>query len=243
MFDWLSPETAQSLGQGVWLTVLLTAVTSIFSLIIGILVAIMRLSGNRLWRGLGVLHVGFHRNVPALVLIILWAFAVPNLFPSEQRQLIFFNNSFVDWLKVVTGLALPYYAFAAALALILNSSAYITELMRAGIGTIPQNQLDAARMLGSSSQIVFWQIVLPQGLRAAFPAISTRLIHTMKNTALAAFVSVPEFFHQTQTAVSQTFRAVEFLTLAAIIYLFLSYLYSTFLNYIDKRLNYTPSIT
>ena len=70
------------------------------------------------------------------------------------------------------------------------------------------------------------------------PAISTRLIHHLKNTALAAFVATPEFFHSTQTAITRTFLALEFLLLAAIVYLLLAFSLSGLLRWVEGRLNY-----
>ncbi|MGB0388262.1 MAG: amino acid ABC transporter permease [Ardenticatenaceae bacterium] len=235
--EWLTPETIQLLWQGIILTVGLTFFTSIFSLVVGILMGTLRLAGSRVWRGVAAIYVAIHRNSPALVLVIFWAFAFPNLFPLEQRQFLFFNNAFMEGISQLTGLSLPYYALAATLALTLNTSAYIAELFRAGVGSIAQEHLDAARSLGASPRALFWHILLPQGVRVAFPAISTRLIHNMKNTALAAFVSVPEFFHSTQTAISRTFRAIEFLLLAAAVYLALSFLFAALLRWIDEQLN------
>jgi len=234
--DWLTSETIQLLWQGIILTLGLTLLTSIFSLLIGIIIGTLRLSGSRFLRGVAAIYVIIHRNSPALVLIIFWAFAFPNLFPLEQRQFFFFNNPLMEGISQLTGLSLPYYALAATLALTLNTSAYIAELFRAGVGTIAQEHLDAARSLGASPRALFWLFVLPQGVRAAFPAISTRLIHNMKNTALAAFVSVPEFFHSTQTAITRTFRAFEFLLLAAGVYLALSFLFAALLRWMDRRL-------
>ena len=143
----------------------------------------------------------------------------------------------MDWLTSVVRISLPYYFFAAVLALTLNTSAYMAELFRAGVGTIPQEYVDGARSLSASSRDVFWLILLPEGVRAAFPAMSTRLIHNMKNTALAAFVAVPEFFHGTQTAISRSFFALEYLALAAIVYLGLAFALGEILRRIEVRLN------
>ncbi|MCP4356447.1 MAG: ABC transporter permease subunit [Chloroflexi bacterium] len=236
--SWLTPETIQLLSRGLLLTLLLTAVTSILSLIAGILVGTMRLSARPFVCRLGSIYVDIFRNIPALVLIIFFAFAIPNLFPLQMRQGLFFDNVLAQWSENITGLSLPYYALAATVALTLNSSAYIAELFRAGVGTLPQEYVDTARSLGASRTAVFCQIILPQGFRAAFPAIETRLIHNMKNTALVAFVAVPEFFHATQTAVTRTFRAVEFLLLAAVVYLLLSITYAAFLHWVEQRLDH-----
>jgi polar amino acid transport system permease protein len=210
--------------------------TTMTSMSLGIITHIARLSGRRLGGSAAVVHIEIHRNVPALVLIIFWAFALPNLFAPEVRTALFFDNSWMDWLSERSGLSVPYYALAAALALTLNTSAYLAELFRAGVGTIPQEHVDAARSLGASPAVILWTILIPQGIRASFPAMSTRLIHNMKNTALAAFVAVPDFFHGVQTAITRSFRAVEFLLLAAVVYLLLSYGFSLILSAIERRL-------
>lgn len=233
--DWLTPDLLNLLLQGLLLTVVLTAVTAALALVLGVAAGTMRISGNRLAGALAVLHVETHRNLPALVLMIIWAFALPNLFPTELRRPIFFDNAFLNWLSSWSGLSLPYYTLAAGVALVLNTSAYLAELFRAGVGAIPQQHVDAARTLGASRLKLFWTVLLPQGLRTAFPAISTRLIHHLKNTALAAFVATPEFFHSAQTAITRTFLALEFLMLAAIVYLLLAFAFSGLLRWVEKQ--------
>lgn len=236
ILEWLTPDLVQLLLRGFALTVVLTGVTAGLALVVGITAGTMRLSGNRLASGLAVVHVEMHRNMPALVLMIIWAFALPNLFPAELRRGIFFDNGLLNWVSGWSRLSLPYYTLAAGMALVLNTSAYIAELFRAGVGAIPRQHVDAARTLGASRLQLFRRILLPQGLRTAFPAISTRLIHHLKNTALAAFVATPEFFHSAQTAVTRTFLALEFLVLAAIVYLLLAAAFSGLLRWAEGRL-------
>jgi His/Glu/Gln/Arg/opine family amino acid ABC transporter permease subunit len=233
--NWLTPDLLNLLLQGLLLTVVLTAVTAALALTLGVAAGTMRISGNRFAGALAVLHVETHRNLPALVLMIIWAFALPNLFPAELRRSIFFDNAFLNWLGSWSGLSLPYYTLAAGVALVLNTSAYLAELFRAGVGAIPQQHIDAARTLGASRLKLFWTVLLPQGLRTSFPAISTRLIHHLKNTALAAFVATPEFFHSAQTAITRTFLALEFLMLAAVVYLLLAFAFSALLRWVEKQ--------
>jgi len=238
--NWLSSEVIQLLARGLVYTLLLTAVTTILSLLVGIFVGSLRISGRPALAKAAGIYVEIFRNIPALVLIIFFAFAVPNLFTPEVRQAFFFNNVLAEWAGSVTGLSLPYYALAAILALTLNSSAYLAELFRAGVGTIPQQIVDAARSLGGTKTAVFMGILLPQGILAAYPAIATRLIHNMKNTALASFVAVPEFFHATQATITRTFFATQFLLLAAVMYLLLSATFAALLRQIESRLDPRP---
>jgi His/Glu/Gln/Arg/opine family amino acid ABC transporter permease subunit len=242
IFDWLSLETAQLLLRGLLLTIALTAVTSLLSLAVGVAVGTLRFLQRRWMWWMATAFIEIHRNVPALLLIIFWAFALPNLLPEASRRAIFFDNWLMNGVGEVTGLAIPYYLLASVLALTLNTGAYLAELFRAGIGTIPQEHVDAARSLGASRRAVFGLIILPQGLRAAFPAISTRLIHNMKNTALVALVSTPEFFHNTQAAISRSFRAAELLLLAAAVYLALSLAFATLLRWVERRLDRRPPL-
>jgi polar amino acid transport system permease protein len=235
--DWLSQELITLLLRGLLYTVLLTAITSISSLVVGISVGAIRLSGRPFLAWAAGVYVNIFRNVPALVLIIFLAFAVPNLFAPEQRQALFFDNLLTDWTESISGLSLPYYVLAVIAALTLNSSAYLAELFRAGVGTIPRQLVDAARSLGASQTAVFRQILLPQGVLAAFPAMATRLIHNMKNTALASIVAVPEFFHATQASVTRTFFALQFLLMAALVYLLLSFFFAALLRQVERRLD------
>jgi ABC-type amino acid transport system permease subunit len=200
----------------------------------------LRISERPYLRAIATLYVEIFRNIPALVLIIFFAFAVPNLFPIGERKSLFFDNGLVNWAGLISGLSLPYYALAVVAALTLNTGAYLAELYRAGVGTIPRQLIDAARSLGATKTTVYRQILLPQGIRAAFPAFSTRLIHNMKNTSLAAIVAVPEFFHATQAAVTRTYFALQFLLLAALIYLILSTIFATLLRHFEQRLEPLP---
>jgi len=234
--DWISPEIGRLLALGLLYTIALTVITSVSSFFVGILVGSMRVSGRPVLIWAAAVYVEIFRNIPALVLIIFFAFAVPNLFAMEYRQPLFFNNVLMNWAEGVSGLSLPYYGLAVITALTLNTSAYLAELFRTGMGTIPRQIVDAARSLGATRTAVYRQILLPQGIRAAFPAIATRLIHNMKNTALASVVAVPEFFHATQTAITRTFFALQFLLLAALIYLLLSASFAALLRQVERRL-------
>ena len=237
MVDWLTADTLALLARGVAVTVALTLITSVISVVVGVVIGTLRLTDNRPVRVGAGAFVEVFRNIPALIQIIFWAFAFPSVVPQAARQAIFFDNAVVDWLGTVTGLSLPYYAVAACLGLVLNTSAHLAELFRAGVGTLPNQHVDAARTLGARRRTVFRTILLPGGVRAAFPAITTRLIHNMKNTALVSFVAVPDLFHAVQGSITSSFRATEFLLAAAVLYLLLSAAMSLLLRQIDVRLH------
>lgn len=240
MFEWLDPQITALLFKGLALTIVLTGVTSVLSLVLGVFIGTLKLSRRAVPPKLAMIYIEIFRNIPALVLIIFFAFAFPNLFPPELRSKVFFDNPIINAAGAWTGLSVPYYTLAAGLALTLNTSAYLAEIFWAGVGTIHQDYIEASRTLGANQLVVLRRIIIPQGLRAAFPAISNRLIHNMKNTALAAFVATPEFFHGVQSAITRSFRALELLTLAALVYLLLSFSFSSLLGWIDNRMNREP---
>ncbi len=237
MTEWLTAEVRELLLRGITITVGLTVVTSAGALVIGVTAGTLRLTDQRWIRFSAGAFVEVFRNIPALIQIIFWAFAFPSLFPTQLRAGLFFDNAVMDFLSTVTGLSTPYYALAACVGLVLNTGAHLAELFRAGAGTLAREQVDAARTLGGNRWAVFWTILLPGGVRAAFPAITTRLIHNMKNTALASFVAVPEFFQAVQGSITETFRATELLTLAAVVYLGMAAAASFLLRMVDVRLH------
>ncbi len=237
MFDWLTPDIAAELARGAVLTIALAVITAITATAAGIAVGAARMSSRSGLRRLAAAYIEVFRNVPALIQIIFWAFAVPNLLSPDTRRTLLFDNAVMDVARDLTGIPIPYYGLAGALALTLNTSAYAAELFRAGAGSIPQSQLDAIRTLGASPFVALRTLIIPAGLRVAFPALSTRLIHNMKNTSLVSFVAVPELFHELQASIQSTFRATEFLMLGAVIYLILTAGMGAGLAFIERLLN------
>ena len=236
MADFMTPEILALLRHGLRLTVLLTIITSLLSVGLGLFVGSLRLLGKR-WVVLpATLFVETFRNIPALILIIFWAFAFPNAFLPEVRNFLFFNNALMLGLANLTGLSVPWYAIAAILGLTLNTAAYIAELFRAGVGTIAAEHVEASQTMGASSVTIFRLILVPGGVRTAYPAISSRLIHNMKNTALASFVAVPELFNAVLTAITRSFLATELLALAALVYLALALGMSLGLQWLERFL-------
>jgi len=222
MPDWLTSELAGEIGRGVAVTVVLTLLTAAASFVVGLAAAIGRRSRQSWARRVAGTFVEVFRNVPALILVIFFAFAVPNLFPLEMRRTIFFQNWIVDLLGEITTLPLPYYGVAAAIALTANTGAHLAEVLRAGLDAVPPARVDAARSLGATARSAYFTVTIPDGVRIAFPGLINRLVHNLKNTALVGFVAVPDAFQEIQGAITETFEARELLIFAALVYLFLA---------------------
>lgn len=227
---WLAPEVVQLLMRGARITLLLTAVTSMSAFGLGVVIAWMRISELGILRLSGRAYIEIFRNVPALVGIIFWAYAFPNAFSIEVRSAIFYDNRAMAWLSDLTGMSIPYYAIGAAIGLILNTSAYIAELLRSGMRSLPDENMEAARSLGASPTFAFRHVLLPHAVRAVQPALITRLVHNLKNTSLASLVTVPEIMLTIQAAINRTFFAAELLALGGVIFLIFSWLFSLLLS-------------
>ncbi len=236
MPDWLTPELTGEIARGVVVTVALTLITTVSSFCVGLVAALGRRSGRRWTARAAGTFVEIFRNVPALILLIFLAFAVPNIVPQSSRPKVFFRNAFWDFLGDLTTLPLPYYAVAAIVALSCNTGAHLAEVLRSGFDAVPQSRIDAARSLGASVRAASLSVMVPDGLRIAFPGVINRLIHNLKNTALVGFVAVPDAFQEIQGAITKTFQASQLLIAAALLYLVLATVFEFVLGRIEAAL-------
>lgn len=236
MPEWLTGELGAEIASGVVVTIVLTLITSVAAFAVGLTAAIGRRSRHRWARRLAGTFVEIFRNVPALILLLFFAFAVPNLFPADIRRTLFFNNWLVDVAKTVTSLPLPYYAVAAVVALTANTGAHLAEVLRAGMDAVPESRVDAARSLGASARTAYFTVTIPDGVRIAFGGVVNRLVHNLKNTALVSFVAVPDAFAEIQGAITETFVATDLLVFAALVYLTLATLLEFGLRRIEAAL-------
>jgi polar amino acid transport system permease protein len=189
--------------RGVAMTLLVTALTTVASLLLSFVVASWRLSPRTFWRAIGTAYVAIFRNLPPLPLLLFLLFGLPEAF------------------RAVTGLPLPLGTeFPLLIAgLSLNTSAYLAETIRSGVRAVPAEQWDAGRVLGLPRRTVLRRIIYPQALRIALPALGTRLIHNMKNSTLALAlplsVNYLEVVGQAGRIAGQTFAWAEPLLFAA----------------------------
>jgi His/Glu/Gln/Arg/opine family amino acid ABC transporter permease subunit len=232
---WLTEDAQQRIEDGVLLTAIMTLVTSSAALVLGVMVNRLRLSPWWPLRQVGRLYIETFRNIPALVLVLLFAFGLPNAFDADVRRELFFQSEAMLYLREQSGeflnrrILIPYYAVGAMIGITLNTSAYLAEILRAGVASIPQRQLESARLLGASTDGAYLRFVLPHSIRRMSPAIITRLVHNMKNTTLASFVAVPEFYNAIYTIITRTFQAIDLIIFAIISYIILSIIFAALL--------------
>jgi polar amino acid transport system permease protein len=188
------------LGYGVGITVVLSLVSGLTSLVLGLVVALARLYGPRGLRSLIVLYVDSMRAIPVLVVLVWTFFALP----------------------IVAGVTMSPFA-AALIGLTVHLAAYAAEIVRAGIESVRHGQTRAALALGMSRAQILRRIVLPQAIVRMLPAFGSLLSVTIKDTAIASVIAVPELMRQSETVAGQSFQPIEVFTFAMLLYFLMLY--------------------
>ena len=209
---WLKyyPVFLRGLGGTLWIS----AVTIVFGTILGLIVAAMRMSRIRPLNAVASAYVEVLRGTPVLLQLYFFWIGLPKLFPALGMT---------DTQSVVC-------------ALVINASAYISEIIRAGIGAVDQGQWEAARSVGLSEKNVFFRVILPQAVKNILPAMGNEFISTVKGTSLASTFFLPELITSYKTVQSATFLALQSLTIAGIIYFLLDLILSWMLRLLERRL-------
>lgn len=199
----------QLIASGLLTMLELTALTWLLAMILGTLLALARMTGNRLAQAAVATWVEYHQNVPMLVQLFLWYFGIAALLPKGLQL----------WVNQHGG----EFIFAT-IAIALAMSAYISEDLRGGIRAIPKSQLEASRALGLSYLQSFRLVVLPQALRIALPTLVNHAVLLFKGTALAMTIGVAELTYVTREIETQTFKTVEIYLFTTVVYLSISLL-------------------
>ena len=175
-FNWRlmsEPMEADATGwdvllSGLWLTVQIAFFSAVFSTVLGLLLAVFRSFGNRILNLFIVAYIDFFRSMPIIVLMVLIYFALP-----------------------YTGITLSAKV-SGILALTLNSAAYVSEIFRAGIGSVHHGQIEAARALGLTPVKTMRLVILPQAFRVVIPPLASNYVASAKDTAIASSISILE---------------------------------------------------
>lgn len=191
-------EYAWLLAKGVGTTVLLMAVVGTLAPLLALPLALAREYGPRSIRWSVNVFSWLMRAVPTLVLLFFAYFGLPSL---------------GIYLSPVT---------SALIALVISAMGYNVEFLTAGLKAVPHGQIEACRSLGIKRSLMIRKVILPQALPISLPPLFSNLTLNLKGTSLAGLVAVPEFMGTISGLISETYRPVEFLLLAAVVYLALN---------------------
>ena len=214
--------------HGVLVTLELTVIAMAIGIVLGVILAVMRLSPNPLLSGGSAFYIWFFRGTPVLVQIVFWFF-IAALYPSIDLG-IPFGPSFIH----LNANDLVTRFLAAILALGLNEGAYMSEIVRAGIISVEHGQTEAAQALGMTRLQVMRRIVLPQAMRVIIPPTGNETISMLKTTSLAVIAAVPELFTRSQQVSNVYFTVIEMAIVASIWYLFMTSILTLGQYYIER---------
>ncbi|WP_296746289.1 amino acid ABC transporter permease [Mesorhizobium sp.] len=222
--------TSDTILLGVRRTLELTAIAMVMGVVLGVMLAVMRLSPNPVLSGSSWLFVWFFRGSPLLVQLLLW-YNLSALFPNISLGIPFVGPDFVQ--LDANALITPY--IAAILGLGLNEAAYSAEIIRAGIISIDHGQTEAAQSIGMSRWRLLRRVVLPQAMRVIIPPLGNDTINMLKMSALVSTIAVPELLFAAQTIYTRTFETIPLLMVAVIWYLIIVSVLSVIQYYIERH--------
>ncbi|HJV34955.1 amino acid ABC transporter permease [Geomonas sp.] len=222
-FDWSVITTGKYfewLVHGTKVTLELSAVGIVFAFLLGLLIAVLKMSHFRPLRWTASVYLEFFRNTPLLVQIFFWYFGSYKILPTVVN----------DWLNSTN------FEFAAAvIALTIYTSAFIAEDIRSGILSIPKEQMEAARSAGFSYLRSMQYIILPQAVRITVPPLVNQFLNLAKNSSLAMTIGVMEVTYQARQVESYSFKGFEAFTAATVVYLTLSVVITALMDVYNKR--------
>ncbi len=198
----------------------LTALSMLIGVILGVILAVMRLSPNPILKAASWIYIYVFRGTPLLVQIVFW-YNISALFPAPNH-LIDIGIPFGPALIHPNANSLITVFVAALFGLSFNEGAYMAEIVRAGIISVPEGQSEAAASLGMGRMQIMRRIVLPQAMRVILPPTGNEFISMLKNTALASTIAFAEIYFVTQDIASVNFDVPQLLIVGSIWYLALT---------------------
>ncbi len=198
----------------------MTALSMVVGVALGVILAVMRLSPNPILKSASWIYIYVFRGTPLLVQIVLW-YNISALFPAPQH-LIDIGIPFGPALVHPNANALITVFVAAFLGLSFNEGAYMAEIVRAGIISVPEGQSEAACSLGMSRAQIMRRIVLPQAMRVILPPTGNEFISMLKNTSLASVIAYAEIYFVTEDIAAVNFDVPQMLIVGSIWYLVLT---------------------
>ena len=208
----------QPLLKGMLMTLQLSCVVVFFGLIFGTVVAFMKMSNFKIWKIrplnlLATIYVEVLRGTPLLLQLYFFYFLMPELIPALGDKKI-----------------------SITVALVVNSAAYVAEIVRSGIAAVDPGQAEAARCLGLNKSQTMVKIIIPQAVKNILPAMGNELVMMLKETSLASTFFIGEIMTQCNVIGGATFLQIETLIISGIMYLVLTSAVSKLVGIYERRL-------
>ncbi|RSX51231.1 amino acid ABC transporter substrate-binding protein/permease [Bifidobacterium callimiconis] len=210
----LAADSFPALMTGLKNTLLITAISFVIALVLGIVLGLMRVSPNPVLSWIARVYVAVFRGTPILVWAFFFYFGIPQLI----------GHSINIWV-------------AGALTLSLNSGAYLVEIVRGAIESVNKGQMEGARSLGLNYGQAMRKVILPQAVKIGTPAIINQLVIMLKDSSLLLAIGFGELLYQAQQIYAANFRVTETLLMVGVIYFVAITLLTWLANIVDRRMN------
>lgn len=199
--------------EGLLGTIVLSLVTIVLASILASFVALMKMSKSKIPKGIADFYLWLIRGTPVLLQLYFFWLLLPQVLPFEIPD-----------------------SWAIVIALVVNQASYISEIIRSGIESVDKGQMEAAKSLGLKTRNIYRKIIIPQAMRNILPALAGQYITTTKQTSLASVFFITEITTAYKAVQSASFKAIEALVIAGLIYLALTGLLSRLFNLLEKRM-------
>lgn len=219
-FDWSTVGKylfSPTILTGLWTTFWLTLVIMLLAIVLSVMLAVMRLSSNPLLVGFSRGWIWFFRGTPVLVQLIFW-YNLSTLFPTISITIPWTDITFASW--NTNDLITPLTAAIAGLA--LNEAAYMAEIIRAGLLSVDNGQVETTQAFGMSRSRALRRVIIPQAMRSIIPPTGNQLISMIKATSLVSVIAMGDLLYSVQAVYNRTFEIIPMLMVAVIWYLLIT---------------------
>ncbi len=206
--------------SGILYTLGLSLASVLIGTVLGSLIALAKISDDLILKTVATAYIELIRGTPLITQLFIVFFGSSVLFNVRELQLPIAAIAFLSGIVAVS----------------LNSAAYVAEIVRAGIESVDKGQLEAGRSLGMSHKMTMKEIILPQAIKNILPSLGNEFIAVIKETAIISVIGVGDIMYNVNIVRSTSYRSVEPLFIAAIIYFVLTFSLSKLVNMIERKL-------
>ncbi len=200
-------------AKGVEYTMIISAISVVFGVLLGTLLALMRFSHNKLVHAIAVAYIEFVRGTPLMV----------------QVMFVYFGIGIIVNLPAL---------LSGIIAVSLNSGAYVAEIIRGGIDSVAKGQTEASQSLGLNRTDTMRYVVMPQALKNIWPALGNEFISLIKESSIVSIIGVTDLIYQLNIVRADTYRGVMPVFIAMILYFIMTFILTRILNHYEGKMNH-----
>lgn len=224
-------------NAGIWLTIIVTITAYSLALILGLIFGLMRVSSNPILYHISTFYVELVRGVPLLVILLYFAYVVSPQMRDAPNPIGYVTRPIYDSITQVEIWVLGNESLLgeAVLGLAFGYGAFVAEVFRAGIQSIPKGQMEAARSTGMSYFQAMRHVILPQAFRVVLPPLGNDFIAMLKDSALISVLALPDLLQQGRLFISRTFQPIPTYNAVAVYYIIMTLILSFGVRSLERR--------